>query len=145
MWLNEMTFFCKHDLFSKDCKQQYCHKLLSYFIHTGIHIYIHSHRYTWCMEKNISNNSKYNIKPQKKILNKMNGFSKNMKWNECLLGHLCVHVYRLNLARRTSWGWRDEWDDTALQTQNSKFERKRGLTSNAWHNRLRSKPTMLSV
>ena len=26
---------------------------------------------------------------------------------------------RLNWARRTSWGWWDEWDDTALQTQNS--------------------------
>ena len=43
------------------------------------------------------------------------------KWNE--LGfrpHLCT--YRLNWARRTSWGWWDEWDDTALQTQGSKFE-----------------------
>ena len=35
-------FFCKHDLFSKDCKQQYCHKLLSYiqaYIHTYMVIY----------------------------------------------------------------------------------------------------------
>ena len=30
---------------------------------------------------------------------------------------LCT--YRLNWARRTSWGW---WDDTVLQTQDSKFE-----------------------
>ena len=29
---------------------------------------------------------------------------------------------RLNWAKRTSWGWWDEWDDTALQTQDSRFE-----------------------
>ena len=34
--------------------------------------------------------------------------------------HVCT--YRLNLARRTSWEWRDEWDDTALETHDSKFE-----------------------
>ena len=28
---------------------------------------------------------------------------------------LCT--YRLNWARRTSWGWWDDWDDTVLQTQ----------------------------
>ena len=27
-----------------------------------------------------------------------------------------VCTYRLNWARITSWGWWDEWDDTALQT-----------------------------
>ena len=32
---------------------------------------------------------------------------------------LCT--YRLNWARRTSWGWWDDWDDTVLRTQNSKF------------------------
>ena len=31
-------------------------------------------------------------------------------------------LYRLNWARKTSWGWWDEWDDTALQTQYSKFK-----------------------
>ena len=31
---------------------------------------------------------------------------------------LCT--YRLNWIRRTSWGWWDEWDDTALKTQDSK-------------------------
>ena len=39
---NIFFFFCKHDLFSKDCKQQYCHKLLSYiqaYIHTYMVIY----------------------------------------------------------------------------------------------------------
>ena len=33
---------------------------------------------------------------------------------------LCT--YSLNWARRTSWGWWDDWDDTVLQTQDSKFE-----------------------
>ena len=33
---------------------------------------------------------------------------------------LCT--YRLNWARRTSWEWWDDWDDTVLQTQDSKFE-----------------------
>ena len=27
-----------------------------------------------------------------------------------------LHIYKLNWARRTSRGWRDERDDTALQT-----------------------------
>ena len=43
-----------------------------------------------------------------------------MKWNESgFRPPLCT--YRLNWARRTSWGWWDEWDDTVLQTQDSKF------------------------
>ena len=29
---------------------------------------------------------------------------------------------RLNWAKWTWWGWWDEWDDTALQTENAKFE-----------------------
>ena len=42
------------------------------------------------------------------------------KWNESgFRPPLCT--YRLNWARRTSWGWWDDWDDTALQTQDSKF------------------------
>ena len=45
----------------------------------------------------------------------------NKKWNESgFRPPLCT--YRLNWARRTSWGWWDDWDDTVLQTQNSKFE-----------------------
>ena len=44
-----------------------------------------------------------------------------MKWNESgFRPPLCT--YRLNWARRTFWGWWDEWDDTVLQTQDSKFE-----------------------
>ena len=43
-----------------------------------------------------------------------------MKWNESgFRPPLCP--YRLNWARRTSWGWWDDWDDTVLQTQDSKF------------------------
>ena len=44
-----------------------------------------------------------------------------MKWNESGFSPpLCT--YRLNWARRTSWGWWDDLDDTVLQTQDSKFE-----------------------
>ena len=44
-----------------------------------------------------------------------------MKWNESgFRPPLCT--YRLNWARRTSWGWWDDWDDTVLQTQDSKIE-----------------------
>ena len=44
-----------------------------------------------------------------------------IKWNESGFRQpLCT--YRLNWARRTSWGWWDDWDDTVLQTQDSKFE-----------------------
>ena len=43
-----------------------------------------------------------------------------MKWNESgFRPPLCT--YRLSWAMRTSWGWWDEWDDTVLQTQGSKF------------------------
>ena len=43
-----------------------------------------------------------------------------MKWNEWVFTpHLCT--YRLNWARRTSWGWWYEWGDTALQTHDSKL------------------------
>ena len=43
------------------------------------------------------------------------------KWNESGFRSL-LRTYRLNCAKRTSWGWWDEWDDTALQTQDSKFK-----------------------
>ena len=43
------------------------------------------------------------------------------KWNESdFRPPLCT--YRLNWARRTPRGWWDDWDDTVLQTQDSKFE-----------------------
>ena len=61
------------------------------------------------------------------------------KWNESgFRPPLCT--YRLNWARRTSWGW---WDDTVLQTQDSKFEPWR---SEAEHPTSRSRrlPTILT-
>ena len=60
---------------------------------------------------------------------------REMKWNESgFMPPLCT--YRLNWARRTSWGWWDDWDDTVLQTQDSKFEPWRSeaehATSRSW-------------
>ena len=62
-----------------------------------------------------------------------------IKWNESGLRPLLC-TYRLNWARRTYWGW---WDDTAVQTQDSKFEPWR---SEAEHATSRSPrlPTILS-
>ena len=55
---------------------------------------------------------------------------KRMKWNESgFRPPLCT--YRLNWARRTSWGWWDDWDDTVLQAQDSKFEPWRSETEHA--------------
>ena len=65
-----------------------------------------------------------------------------MKWNESGFGPpLCT--YRLNWARRTSWGWWDDWDDTVLQTQDSKFEPWRSETEHAT-SRSRRLPTILT-
>ena len=60
------------------------------------------------------------------------------KWNEMnrALGHL-------NWARRTSWGWWDEWDDTVLQTQDSKFEPWRSEVEHAT-SRSQRLPTILT-
>ena len=55
------------------------------------------------------------------IIHVISGVMYKMKWNESgFRPPLCT--YRLNWARRTSWGWWDDWDDTVLQTQDSKFE-----------------------
>ena len=68
-----------------------------------------------------------------------------MKWNENKSGlirpPLCT--YRLNWARRTSWGWWDDWDDTVLQTQDSKFEPWRSEAEHAT-SRSRRLPTILT-
>ena len=45
--------------------------------------------------------------------------------------------------QRTSWGWWDEWDDTALQTQDSKFKPWRSEAEHAT-SRSRRLPTILS-
>ena len=63
-----------------------------------------------------------------------------MKWI-WLYALLCT--YRLNWARRTSWGWWDEWDDTALQTRDSKFKPWRSEAEHATY-RSRRSPTILS-
>ena len=66
----------------------------------------------------------------------------NMKWNESgFRPPLCT--YRLNWARRTSWGWWDDWDDTVLQTQDSKFEPWRSEAEHAT-SRSRRLPTILT-
>ena len=65
-----------------------------------------------------------------------------MKWNESgFRPPLCT--YRLNWARRTSWGWWDDWDDTFLQTQDSKFEPWRSEAEHAT-SRSRRLPTILT-
>ena len=66
-----------------------------------------------------------------------------VKWNESgFRSPLCTH--RLNWARRTSWGLWDEWDDTVLQTQDSKFEPWRSKAEHAT-SRSRRLPTVLHV
>ena len=66
----------------------------------------------------------------------------NEKWNESgFRPPLCT--YRLNWARRTSWGWWDDWDDTVLQTQDSKFEPWRSEAEHAT-SRSRRLPTILT-
>ena len=70
------------------------------------------------------------------------GLSLLMKWNESgFRPPLCT--YRLNWARRTSWGWWDDWDDTVLQTQDSKFEPWRSEAEHAT-SRSRRLPTILT-
>ena len=66
----------------------------------------------------------------------------NMKWNESGFRPLLC-TYRLNWARRTSWGWWDDWDDTVLQTQDSKFEPWRSEAEHAT-SRSRRLPTILT-
>ena len=65
-----------------------------------------------------------------------------MKWNESGFRPLLC-TYKLNWARRTSWGWWDDWDDTALQTQDSKFKPWRSEAEQAT-SRTRRRPTILS-
>ena len=65
-----------------------------------------------------------------------------MKWNESgFRPPLCT--YRLNWAKRTSWGWWDDWGDTVLQTQDSKFEPWRSEAEHAT-SRSRRLPTILT-
>ena len=67
---------------------------------------------------------------------------RKLKWNESgFRPPLCT--YRLNWARRTFWGWWDDWDDTVLQTQDSKFEPWRSEAEHAT-SRSRRLPTILT-
>ena len=79
--------------------------------------------------------------PKFAILEKSNNVA-DKKWNESgFRPPLCT--YRLNWARRTSWGWWDDWDDTVLQTQDSKFEPWRSEAEHAT-SRSRRLPTILT-
>ena len=69
-------------------------------------------------------------------------FYAGKKWNESGFRPL-LWTCRLNWTRRTSWGWWDEWDDTVLQTQDSKFEPWRSEAEHA-SSRSRRLPTILS-
>ena len=74
--------------------------------------------------------------------NKYISHIKKMIWNESgFRPHLCT--YRLNWARRTSWGWWDDWDDTAVQIQDSKFGPWRSEAEHAT-SRSRRLPTILT-
>ena len=74
--------------------------------------------------------------------NAINSLFHEQKWNESgFRPPLCT--YRLNWARRTSWGWWDDWDDTVLQTQDSKFEPWRSEAEHAT-SRSRRLPTILT-
>ena len=66
-----------------------------------------------------------------------------LKWNESGF-RPPLWTYRLNWARRTSpGGWWDEWDDTVLKAQDSKFEPWRSEVGHAT-SRSRRLPTILS-
>ena len=65
------------------------------------------------------------------------------KWNEWGF-RPSVCTCRLNWARKTYWGWWDEWDDTTLQTQNSKFDPWRSEAEHAT-SRSRRLPTLLNL
>ena len=79
---------------------------------------------------------------EKRLLFRYSPYWGRCKWNESgFRPPLCT--YRLNWARRTSWGWRDDWDDTVLQTQDSKFEPWRSEAEYAT-SRSRRLPTILT-
>ena len=68
--------------------------------------------------------------------------SVGVKWNESGFRPF-LFTYRINWARITSWGCWEEWDDTALQTHDSKFK---PWSSDSEHatSRTRRLPTILS-
>ena len=70
-----------------------------------------------------------------------NSFPRNKRNESGFRPPLCTD--RLNWARRTSWGWWDDWNDTVLQTQDSKFEPWRSEAEHAT-SRSRRLPTILT-
>ena len=66
----------------------------------------------------------------------------SLKWNKWGFSPP-LSIYRLNWARRTSWGWWDEWDKTALQTQDSIFDSWRSEVEHVT-SRSRRFPTILN-
>ena len=70
-------------------------------------------------------------------------YSDQMKWIDSgFRPPLCT--YKLNWARRTSWGWWHDWGDTVLPTQDSKFEPWRSEAEHAT-SRSRRLPTILNL
>ena len=70
------------------------------------------------------------------------GYPDKWKWNESSFRQILC-TYRLNWARKTSWLRWAEWGDTALQTQDSKFQPWRSETEQAT-SLSRRLPTILS-
>ena len=70
------------------------------------------------------------------------GDQREMEWNE--LGFRPPLCTWLSWVMKTSWGWWDEWDDTALQTQGLKFATWRSESEHAI-SRSRSLPTILNL
>ena len=99
--------------------------------------YILHHRYYSHLEYNCRNYR------NNRLLSTIKTYAlKARKWNESGF-RPPLWTYRLNWARRTSWGWWDKWDDTVLQTQDSKFESWRSEAEHAT-SRSRRLPTILT-
>ena len=112
--------------------------LIAYFWHTD--------KYFWFVSTVFNLQHTYNLHEWTSSLSAIAGkphvFPSCKKWNESgFRPPLCT--YRLNWARRTSWGWWDDWDDTVLQTQDSKFEPWRSEAEHAT-SRSRRLPTILT-
>ena len=104
--------------------------------HTLAHVWrVHEGMHVWKIEN--THKSIIRAKWNNKLI-----IDSAKKWNESGFRPLLC-TYRLNWARRTSWGWWDDWDDTVLQTQDSKFEPWRSEAEHAT-SRSRRLPTILT-
>ena len=103
---------------------------------------INVHLTTWRYAKHFHSPDVSAVKSSQDNPLSLTSVSMVKKWNESgFRPPLCT--YRLNWARRTSWGWWDDWDDTVLQTQDSKFEPWRSEAEHAT-SRSRRLPTILT-